>query len=63
MGGIRSIVGEKRKGVEEMDNVEISWVEEELESVFNDELGDGIKRGMIGSDERMELMEDYLKED
>ena len=62
-GAITSIVAQNTKGVQHIHNLEISWVQEQLDSVFNDELPHAIKTGMIATHETMELIQHYLKQD
>ena len=56
MAAITSIVAQNTKGVQHIHNLEISWVQEQLDSVFNDELPHAIKTGMIATHETMELI-------
>ena len=62
MAAITSIVAQNTKGVQHIHNLEISWVQEQLDSVFNDELPHAIKTGMIATHETMELIQHYLKQ-
>lgn len=61
MAAITSIVAQNTKGVQHIHNLETSWVQEQLDSVFNDELPHAIKTGMIATHETMELIQHYLK--
>ena len=56
-----SIVAQNTKGVQHIHNLETSWVKEQLDSVFDDELPHAIKTGMIATHETMELIQTYLK--
>ena len=47
MAAITSIVAQNTKGVQHIHNLELSWLEEQLDSVFDDELPQAIKTGMI----------------
>ena len=51
----------KYLGVQHIHNLESSWVKEQLDSVFDDELPQAIKTGMIAK-KTMELIQSYLKE-
>ncbi|MDU0449643.1 bifunctional hydroxymethylpyrimidine kinase/phosphomethylpyrimidine kinase [Staphylococcus haemolyticus] len=62
MAAITSIVAQNTKGVQHIHNLETSWVQEQLDSVFNDELPHAIKTGMIATHETMELIQHYLKQ-
>ena len=60
MAAITSIVAQNTKGVQHIHNLETSWVKEQLDSVFDDELPQAIKTGMIATKDTMELVRDYL---
>lgn len=60
MGVITSIVAQNTMGVQHIHNLEPSWVEEQLKSVFDDELPQAIKTGMIATHETMEVIQQYL---
>lgn len=62
MATITSIVAQNTLGVQHIHNLESSWVKEQLDSVFDDELPQAIKTGMIATKETMELIQSYLKE-
>ena len=62
MATITSIVAQNTLGVQHIHNLETSWVKEQLDSVFDDELPQAIKTGMIATKETMELIQSYLKE-
>ena len=61
MAAITSIVAQNTKGVQHIHNLELSWLEEQLDSVFDDELPQAIKTGMIATKEMMELIRTYLE--
>ena len=61
MATITSIVAQNTLGVQHIHNLESSWVKEQLDSVFDDELPQAIKTGMIAT-KTMELIQSYLKE-
>ena len=61
MAAITSIVAQNTLGVQSIHNLETSWVQEQLDSVFDDELPHAIKTGMIATKETMELIQSYLK--
>ena len=61
MATITSIVAQNTKGVQHIHNLETEWLKEQLESVFDDELPQAIKTGMIASKEMMELIAQYLQ--
>ncbi|OEL06102.1 bifunctional hydroxymethylpyrimidine kinase/phosphomethylpyrimidine kinase [Staphylococcus equorum] len=61
MAAITSIVAQNTKGVQHIHNIETSWLSEQLESIFDDELPHALKTGMIASKEMMELIQYYLK--
>lgn len=61
MAAITSIVAQNTKGVQHIHNLETSWVKEQLDSVFDDDLPHAIKTGMIATHETMELIQTYLK--
>ena len=61
MAAITSIVAQNTLGVQHIHNLETSWVKEQLESVFDDELPHAIKTGMIATKETMELIQTYLE--
>ncbi|ATH59616.1 MULTISPECIES: bifunctional hydroxymethylpyrimidine kinase/phosphomethylpyrimidine kinase [Staphylococcus] len=61
MAAITSIVAQNTKGVQHIHNIETQWLKEQLESIFNDELPQALKTGMIASKEMMELIQQYLK--
>ncbi|MDN8760076.1 bifunctional hydroxymethylpyrimidine kinase/phosphomethylpyrimidine kinase, partial [Staphylococcus aureus] len=50
------------KGVQHIHNLETSWVQEQLDSVYNDELPHAIKTGMIATHETMALIQQYLRQ-
>ena len=54
-------MAQNTKGVQHIHNLETSWVKEQLDSVFDDELPHAIKTGMIATHETMELIQTYLK--
>lgn len=60
MATITSIVAQNTLGVQHIHNLETSWVKEQLDSIFSDELPQAIKTGMIATKETMELIRDYL---
>ncbi|MBO1199707.1 bifunctional hydroxymethylpyrimidine kinase/phosphomethylpyrimidine kinase [Staphylococcus simiae] len=60
MGVITSIVAQNTLGVQHIHNLESSWVEEQLTSVFVDELPHAIKTGMIATHETMQVIRQYL---
>lgn len=62
MATITSIVAQNTLGVQHIHNLESSWVKEQLDSVFDDELPQAIKTGMIATKKTMELIQSYLKE-
>lgn len=62
MAAITSIVAQNTMGVEHIHNLETSWVKEQLDSVFNDELPHAIKTGMIATEETMQLIKSYLED-
>ena len=62
MATITSIVAQNTLGVQHIHNLETSWVKEQLDSVFDDELPQAIKTGMIATKETMELIQRCLKE-
>lgn len=62
MAAITSIVAQNTKGVQHIHNIETSWLSEQLESIFDDELPHALKTGMIASKEMMELIQYYLKQ-
>ena len=47
MAAFTSIVAQNTKGVQHIHNLETSWVKEQLDSVFDDELPHAIKTGMV----------------
>lgn len=61
MAAITSIVAQNTKGVQHIHNLDVGWLEEQLDSVFNDELPHAMKTGMIPTTEMMSLIETYLK--
>ncbi|MEB8125612.1 bifunctional hydroxymethylpyrimidine kinase/phosphomethylpyrimidine kinase [Staphylococcus succinus] len=61
MAAVTSIVAQNTKGVQHIHNLETSWLSEQLESVYDDELPQALKTGMIASKEMMELIQSYLK--
>lgn len=60
MAAVTSIVAQNTLGVQHIHNLDSSWVAEQLESVFNDELPHAIKTGMIASHDTMEVVKNYL---
>ncbi|UNB46861.1 bifunctional hydroxymethylpyrimidine kinase/phosphomethylpyrimidine kinase [Staphylococcus coagulans] len=61
MAAITSIVAQNSLGVQHIHNLDAAWLEEQLESVFNDEKPYALKTGMIPTPEMMEVIEIYLK--
>ncbi|AKS66613.1 phosphomethylpyrimidine kinase [Staphylococcus schleiferi] len=61
MAAITSIVAQNSLGVQHIHNLDAAWLEEQLESVFNDEKPHALKTGMIPTPEMMEVIEIYLK--
>ena len=61
MAAITSIVAQNTKGVQHIHNLDSHWLEEQMESVFSDELPHALKTGMIASKEMMEIIQMYLK--
>lgn len=61
MAAITSIVAQNTKGVQHIHNLNSHWLEEQMESVFSDELPHALKTGMIASKEMMEIIQMYLK--
>lgn len=60
MAAITSILAQNTKGVQYIHNLEPSWLEEQLNSVYDDELPQALKTGMIASKEMMELIQTYI---
>ncbi|MCG4934233.1 bifunctional hydroxymethylpyrimidine kinase/phosphomethylpyrimidine kinase, partial [Dorea formicigenerans] len=61
MAAITSIVAQNTMGVQHIYNLELDWLQEQLDSVFDDELPHGIKTGMIASEDMMKLIRQYLE--
>ncbi|MGW9987196.1 bifunctional hydroxymethylpyrimidine kinase/phosphomethylpyrimidine kinase [Staphylococcus cohnii] len=61
MAAITSIVAQNTKGVQHIHNLDSTWLEEQMESIFSDELPHALKTGMIASKEMMEIIQTYLK--
>src|SRR5699024_11438994 len=61
MATITRIVAQNTKGVQHIHNLDSHWLEEQMESVFSDELPHALKTGMIASREMMEIIQMYLK--
>ncbi|UXR87516.1 bifunctional hydroxymethylpyrimidine kinase/phosphomethylpyrimidine kinase [Staphylococcus felis] len=61
MAAITSVLAQNSMGVQHIHNLDTSWLEEQLESVFNDEMPHALKTGMIPTTEMMALIESYLK--
>ncbi|MBI5975508.1 bifunctional hydroxymethylpyrimidine kinase/phosphomethylpyrimidine kinase [Staphylococcus canis] len=61
MAAITSIVAQNSLGVQHIHNLDPEWLEEQLESVFNDEMPQAMKTGMVPTPEMMTLIETYLK--
>lgn len=61
MAAITSIVAQNSLGVQHIHNLEPAWLEEQLESIFNDEPPHALKTGMIPTPEMMAIIEKYLK--
>ncbi|MCU5746559.1 bifunctional hydroxymethylpyrimidine kinase/phosphomethylpyrimidine kinase [Staphylococcus sp. SQ8-PEA] len=61
MAAITSIVAQNTKGVQHIHNLDVSWLKEQLDSVFDDDLPHAIKTGMIASKEMMQLIREYLE--
>ncbi|SCT37170.1 bifunctional hydroxymethylpyrimidine kinase/phosphomethylpyrimidine kinase [Staphylococcus caeli] len=62
MAAITSIVAQNTKGVQHIHNLETEWLSEQLASVYDDELPQALKTGMIASREMMQLIQSYLKQ-
>ena len=61
MAAITSIVAQNTMGVQHIHNLELDWLQEQLDSVFDDELPHAIKTGMIASEDMMKLIRQYLE--
>lgn len=61
MAAITSIVAQNSLGVQHIHNLETSWLEEQLDSVFMDVPPHAIKTGMIPTSEMMMLISTYIK--
>lgn len=61
MAAVTSIVAQNSMGVQHIHNLEASWLEEQLASVFNDEMPHALKTGMIPTPEMMEVIASYLQ--
>ncbi|QLK86500.1 bifunctional hydroxymethylpyrimidine kinase/phosphomethylpyrimidine kinase [Staphylococcus sp. 17KM0847] len=61
MAAVTSIVAQNSLGVQHIHNLNPDWLEEQLESVFNDESPHALKTGMIPTPDMMILIENYLK--
>ncbi|BCU52833.1 hydroxymethylpyrimidine/phosphomethylpyrimidine kinase [Staphylococcus auricularis] len=62
MAAITSIVAQNTKGVQHIHNLDIEWLREQLESIYDDELPQALKTGMIASKDMMLLVESYIKD-
>ncbi len=60
MGVVTSIVAQNTLGVQHIHNLNHQWVDEQLDSVFNDTLPHAIKTGMIATADTMETIRHYL---
>ncbi len=60
MGVVTSIVAQNTLGVQNIHNLNHQWVDEQLDSVFNDTLPHAIKTGMIATADTMETIRHYL---
>ncbi|HDK3162837.1 TPA: bifunctional hydroxymethylpyrimidine kinase/phosphomethylpyrimidine kinase [Staphylococcus aureus] len=60
MGVVTSIVAQNTLGVQNIHNLNHQWVDEQLDSVFNDTLPHAIKTGMITTADTMETIRHYL---
>lgn len=61
MAAITSIVAQNSLGVQHIHHLEPSWLEEQLESVYSDELPQALKTGMIPTPEMMDIVARYVK--
>ncbi|MGV3033307.1 bifunctional hydroxymethylpyrimidine kinase/phosphomethylpyrimidine kinase, partial [Staphylococcus chromogenes] len=61
MATITSIVAQNSLGVQHIHHLEPSWLEEQLESVYSDELPQALKTGMIPTPEMMDIVARYVK--
>lgn len=61
MAAITSIVAQNSLGVQHIHNLEQTWVEEQLESVFSDEPPHALKTGMIPTIDMMTMIADQIK--
>ncbi|ARJ50261.1 bifunctional hydroxymethylpyrimidine kinase/phosphomethylpyrimidine kinase [Staphylococcus lutrae] len=61
MAAVTSIVAQNSMGVQHIHNLEASWLEEQLESVFSDEMPHAMKTGMIPTPEMMAVIRRFLE--
>ncbi|NHM91155.1 MULTISPECIES: bifunctional hydroxymethylpyrimidine kinase/phosphomethylpyrimidine kinase [Staphylococcus] len=61
MAAITSIVAQNSLGVQHIHNLDTSWLEEQLESIFMDAPPHAMKTGMIPTPEMMALIASYVK--
>ncbi len=61
MAAFTSVLAQNSKGVQHIHNLEVDWLEEQLESVFTDEVPHAMKTGMIPTKEMMEVIASYVK--
>ncbi|SEN85485.1 hydroxymethylpyrimidine/phosphomethylpyrimidine kinase [Amphibacillus marinus] len=61
MSVLTSAVAQNTCGVQAVEHMKLSFIEQQLDSVFNDITPNAIKTGMIATNEMMELISKYLK--
>src|SRR5699024_1442924 len=61
MSVVTSVVAQNTLGVQSIEHLSVSFIEKQLESVFNDIVPDVVKTGMIATPEMMEVVSHAIK--